>query len=178
MLFGGHPDRARGRSLSRPRASAMLQLRARASEPEEIESALQKGAAAAAAWCSSDPAVLQAMEHSALEAPCYLPIAVKKDGARDGEPGFCRAARKARRDMSTSMLHEIARRGLRAATSTPTPTRARRSSRPAPTASSRRACHFENGRGSDRMEYIQATKTDEFWQYIDEMNGEGAHDDG
>lgn len=25
-----------------------------------------------------DPAVLQAMEHSALTSPCYLPIAVKK----------------------------------------------------------------------------------------------------
>ena len=40
------------------------------------------------------------------------------------------------------------------------------------------ACHFENGRGGDRMEYIQATKTDEFWRYIDERNGEEARSDG
>ena len=40
------------------------------------------------------------------------------------------------------------------------------------------ACHFENGCGSDRMEYIKATKNDEFWQYIDEVNGEGAHENG
>ena len=39
-------------------------------------------------------------------------------------------------------------------------------------------CHFENGCGSDRMEYIKATKNDEFWQYIDEVNGEGAHENG
>ena len=32
----------------------------------------------------SDPEVLTAMEHSALESPCYLPIAVKKDGSVSG----------------------------------------------------------------------------------------------
>jgi len=28
------------------------------------------------------------------------------------------------------------------------------------------------------MEYIKATKNDEFWQYIDEVNGEGARENG
>ena len=32
----------------------------------------------------NDPQVLQAMEHSALESPCYLPIGVKKDGSLSG----------------------------------------------------------------------------------------------
>ena len=33
----------------------------------------------------SDPQVLRAMEHSALESPCYLPIGVKKDGSLSGD---------------------------------------------------------------------------------------------
>ena len=37
---------------------------------------------------------------------------------------------------------------------------------------------FENGCGSDRMEYIKATKNDEFWQHIDEVNGKEARSDG
>ena len=40
------------------------------------------------------------------------------------------------------------------------------------------ACHFENGRGGDHIEYIKATKTDEFWSYIDEVNGEGGRKNG
>ena len=40
------------------------------------------------------------------------------------------------------------------------------------------ACHFENGCGSDRMEYIKATKNDEFWQHIDEVNGKEARENG
>ena len=31
-----------------------------------------------------DPEVLRAMEHSALEAPCFLPIQVSKDGGISG----------------------------------------------------------------------------------------------
>ena len=37
----------------------------------------------------SDPEVLTAMEHSALESPCYLPIAVKKDGSVSGLASQC-----------------------------------------------------------------------------------------
>ena len=136
MLFGGHEIVPAG-VLYTPAREPMLRC-ARDTEPEKIEKALKKELRRSG-MVLEDPAVLQAMEHSALESPCYLPIA----GNIDADP-YARTPQQ-----SACTYCEFAS-----------------------------ACHFENGCGSDRMEYIKATKNDEFWQYIDEVNGEGAHENG
>ena len=73
MLFGGHEIVPAG-VLYTPAREPMLRC-ARDTEPEKIEKALKKELRRSG-MVLEDPAVLQAMEHSALESPCYLPIAV------------------------------------------------------------------------------------------------------
>ncbi len=51
---------------------------------QELEAAL-RGELRRTGLVLSDPQVLQAMEHSALEKPCYLPVAVKRDGSLSGD---------------------------------------------------------------------------------------------
>ncbi len=55
----------------------------RAIAPDKL-AALLRGELRRTGMVLSDPEVLTAMEHSALESPCYLPIAVKKDGSVSG----------------------------------------------------------------------------------------------
>ena len=81
MLFGGHEIVPAG-VLYTPAREPMLRC-ARDTEPERIEKALKKELRRSG-MVLEDPAVLQAMEHSALEEPSYLPIAVKKDGTVTG----------------------------------------------------------------------------------------------
>ncbi|MFR6087273.1 MAG: PD-(D/E)XK nuclease family protein [Oscillospiraceae bacterium] len=55
-----------------------------------------------------DPEVLRAMEHSALEAPCFLPIQVSKDGGISG--GVATAAQLGRLGQYVEkLLHQIIR---------------------------------------------------------------------
>ena len=106
-----------------------------------------------------------------------LPAHRGEKGRRgDGKPCFCRAARKAL-EYVDHILHEITQEVF--AGNIDADPYARTPQQSACTyCEFASACHFENGCGSDRMEYIKATKNDEFWQYIDEVNGEGAHENG
>ena len=40
------------------------------------------------------------------------------------------------------------------------------------------ACHFENGCGGDRIEYIHATGAEQLWEHVDRTIGEGGKRDG
>ena len=40
------------------------------------------------------------------------------------------------------------------------------------------ACHFENGRGGDHIEYIRATGAEQLWEHVDRTIGEGGKRDG
>ena len=40
------------------------------------------------------------------------------------------------------------------------------------------ACHFENGCGGDRIEYIRATGAEQLWEHVDRTIGEGGKRDG
>ena len=123
-----------------------------------------------------DPAVLQAMEHSALTSPCYLPIAVKKDGAVTGSLASAEQLGKLSKYVDR-LLHEITQEVF--AGNIDADPYARTPQLSACTyCEFASACHFENGCGSDRMEYIKATKNDEFWQHIDEVNGKEARENG
>ena len=173
MLFGGHEIVPAG-VLYTPAREPMLRC-ARDTEPETIEKALKKELRRSG-MVLEDPAVLQAMEHSALESPCYLPIAVKRDGAVTGSLASAEQLGKLSKYVD-HILHEITQEVF--AGNIDADPYARTPQQSACTyCEFASACHFENGCGSDRMEYIKATKNDEFWQYIDELNGEGAHENG
>ena len=147
---------------------------ARSTEPEKIEKALKKELRRSG-MVLSDPAVLRAMEHSALEAPCYLPVAVKKDGAVSG--GLATAEQLGKLSKYVDyLLGQIA--GEIFSGDIDADPCARTPQQPACTyCEFAPACHFENGRGSDRVEYIRATKGEEFWRYVDEVNERGARSD-
>ena len=172
-LFGGKEIVPAG-VLYTPAREPMLRC-ARDTAPEKIEKARKKELRRSG-MVLEEPAVLQAMEHSALEEPSYLPIAVKKDGTVTGnlasEGQFEKLARYVDR-----VLREIA--GEVFSGNIDADPYARTPQQSACTyCEFASACHFEEGSGSDRMEYIKATKNDEFWQHIDEVNGEEAREDG
>ena len=172
-LFGGKEIVPAG-VLYTPAREPMLRC-ARDTEPEKIEKALKKELRRSG-MVLEDPAVLQAMEHSALESPCYLPIAVKRDGAVTGSLASAEQLGKLSKYVD-HILHEITQEVF--AGNIDADPYARTPQQSACTyCEFASACHFEEGSGSDRMEYIKATKNDEFWQHIDEVNGEEAREDG
>lgn len=173
MLFGGHEIVPAG-VLYTPAREPMLRC-ARDTAPEKIEKARKKELRRSG-MVLEDPAVLQAMEHSALTSPCYLPIAVKKDGAVTGSLASAEQLGKLSKYVDR-LLHEITQEVF--AGNIDADPYARTPQLSACTyCEFANACHFENGCGSDRMEYIKATKNDEFWQHIDEVNGKEARSDG
>ena len=172
-LFGGQEIVPAG-VLYTPAREPMLRC-ARDTAPEKIEKARKKELRRSG-MVLEDPAVLQAMEHSALTSPCYLPIAVKKDGAVTGSLASAEQLGKLSKYVDR-LLHEITQEVF--AGNIDADPYARTPQLSACTyCEFASACHFENGCGSDRMEYIKTTKNDEFWQHIDEVNGKEARSDG
>ena len=172
-LFGGQEIVPAG-VLYTPAREPMLRC-TRDTAPEKIEKARKKELRRSG-MVLEDPAVLQAMEHSALTSPCYLPIAVKKDGAVTGSLASAEQLGKLSKYVNR-LLHEITQEVF--AGNIDADPYARTPQLSACTyCEFASACHFENGCGSDRMEYIKATKNDEFWQHIDEVNGKEARSDG
>ncbi len=128
---------SRRASLYLPAREKLLNLPRNASE-EEIERAMHKELQRSG-MVLNDPAVLHAMEHSALEAPCYLPVRVKR--ARTARP---RSPAASPRALSSASWAYTLRSSCaawcaswRAATSTPTRGRAASRTAPAPIANSR-----------------------------------------
>jgi ATP-dependent helicase/nuclease subunit B len=115
-----------------------------------------------------EPEVLRAMEHSALESPCYLPVTLSKKG--DISSGVASAAQLGKLSRYVEkLLHQIARELRQGNIDADPCTRGPRDSACTycPFAA---ACHFDETR--DRRHYLHKPKTDEFWQYIDEETGE------
>ena len=172
-LFGGKEIVPAG-VLYTPAREPMLRC-ARDTAPEAIEKARKKELRRSG-MVLEEPAVLQAMEHDALEAPSYLPIAVKKDGTVTGsiasEGQFEKLSRYVDRVLR-EIADEVFSGNIDADPYARTPQQSA-----CTYCEFASACHFEEGSGSDRMEYIKATKSDEFWQHIDEVNGEEAREDG
>lgn len=128
----------------------------------------------------NDSAVLHAMEHSALEAPCYLPVRVKKN--KDGETEISGSiATSAQLGKLGLYVEEQLRRMVRelASGNIDADPWARSEQDSACTyCEFAPACHFENGRGGDRIEYICATGAEQLWEHVDRTIGEGGKRDG
>ena len=148
-------------------ARDVILRRSRDTSRADVEKALRKELRRSG-MVLDEPEVLRAMEHSALEEPCYLPIAVKKDGSISGSIASAARLGKLSRYVE-KLLHQIARELRQGNIDADPCTRGPRDSACTycPFAA---ACHFDETR--DRRHYLHKPKTDEFWQYIDEETGE------
>lgn len=122
----------------------------------------------------SEPEVLRAMEHSALENPLRLPILVKatREGERTVSGSLATAEQLGKLSRYVDkLLRDIGREAERGNIDADPYVRS-----PQDTACTwcpyAAACHFEPGRGSDRYEYIPKTGTEEFWSAVDAAIGE------
>ena len=176
-LFGGYPIEPAG-VLYLPAREKLLNLPRNASEAE-IERAMHKELQRSG-MVLNDPAVLRAMEHSALEAPCYLPVRVKK--SKDGETEITGSiATSAQLGKLGLYVEEQLRRMVRelASGNIDADPWARSEQDSACTyCEFAPACHFENGCGGDRIEYIRATGAEQLWEHVDRTIEEGGKRDG
>ncbi|MBR5571746.1 MAG: PD-(D/E)XK nuclease family protein [Oscillospiraceae bacterium] len=152
--------------LYHPARSEILRME-RNTGDEKIADALRKSVARTG-LVLGEPEVLQAMEHSALEKPTFLPISVNKDGNISG--GIASAAQLGKLGRYVDkLLHDITReiadgnidadpyaRGPQEGACTYCPFAS--------------ACYFDKQR--DTMRYLKKTSPDEFWQIVDQETGE------
>ena len=167
MLFGGHEIVPAG-VLYTPAREPMLRC-ARDTEPEKIEKALKKELRRSG-MVLSDPQVLRAMEHSALESPHYLPIKVKKDGSiADGVASAEQLGKLGR--YVDRLLHQIARE-IGSGSIDADPVAHGPQDRACQHCDFAAACGFQEGRGGDRVRYIRSVDPGEFWKFVEEESRE------
>ena len=119
----------------------------------------------------SEPQVLQAMEHSALEKPCYLPIGAKKDGGVTGSVATAAQLGHLGRYVD-KLLHQIA--GEIAGGNIDADPYARGPQDSACTyCAFASACYFDDSR--DKRRPLYKTDSDEFWALMERENGEEGH---
>ena len=119
-----------------------------------------------------EPDVLRAMEHSALEDPCYLPLVINKKGdITDGVASAEQLGKLSR--YVDNVLGQIARE-LRQGNIDADPWSESPQKSVCTYCAFASACYFDEGR--DRRRYKRKTDTKDFWKFIDEETGkEGDH---
>ena len=137
-------------------------------QPEKLQAALQEELRRSG-MVLADPEVLRAMEHSALEAPHYLPIRVKKDGSISDGIASAEQLGKLGRYVE-DLLHQIARE-IGSGNIDADPVARGPQERACDRCDFAAACAFQEGRGGDRVRYIRTVKPEEFWQFVDAENG-------
>ena len=138
--------------------------------PEELQSRVEKELHRSGLLLA-DPAVLQAMEHDALREPHFLPLRVGKDGSIAGS--VASAARLGKLgNYVEELLHQITRE-VRDGNIDADPWYKSAEENACAFCDWADACHFQDGRGRDRLHYIRQLKQEEFWQLIEETEEEG-----
>ncbi len=138
----------------------------RAIPPDKLASLL-RGELRRTGMVLSDPEVLTAMEHSALESPCYLPIAVKKDGSVSGLAAGVLADAAQMGKMGRyvdSLLRRVAQE-LGSGNIDADPCRRGPQESVCDWCPFASACWFDEKR--DKPHYLQKTTPEEFWQLVD-----------
>ncbi len=177
-LFGGYPIEPAG-VLYLPAREKLLKMPRGATE-EEIERAMHKELQRSG-MVLAEPEVLRAMEHSALESPCYLPVRVKrgKDGGSEIAGSIATSAQLGKLGLYVDELLRKMVRELSAGNIDADPWARSEQDSACTYCEFAPACHFEAGCGGDRIEYIRATAAEEFWQHIDKtIEGRGSDDGG
>lgn len=125
-----------------------------------------------------DPEVLQAMEHSALEEPCYLPLKVKKSKSGESElVGNVASAQQLGKlaIYIEKLVRQIARE-MNEGNIDADPWAKNEQESACRFCAFRSACHFTDGRGRDRVEYIRKTTAAELWEHVNKSIGEEGED--
>ena len=117
-----------------------------------------------------EPEVLRAMEHSALEMPCYLPISVKKDGTLSGDIATAAQLGHLGRYVDR-LLHQIAGEIAHGNIDADPYARGPQDSACTYCAFSS-ACYFDESR--DKRRQLHKTDSGEFWAMLEKENGEEA----
>lgn len=143
----------------------------RTATQEQIEKDLQKELRRSG-LVLQDAEVLQAMEHSALEKPVYLPISVKKDGTiTDGVASLQQLGQLGK--YVEHLLHEIAGELAQGNVDADPITQAQISACQYCAYAS--ACYFRDEKGGDRQRYMKKKKPQEVWESIDRELRKEAH---
>ena len=117
-----------------------------------------------------EPEVLQAMEHTALTEPRYLPLAL--DRSRSITRGVASAAELGKLGRYVDhLLHEIARE-VGGGTIDADPCSRGENDNACTYCEFASACHFIDGRGGDHYSYIRPVRQEEFWHGVDVALGE------
>ena len=166
--YFGHPIVPCG-VLYQPARSVILR-QDRGISDEKLKAALQKELRRTG-LVLGEPQILQAMEHSALESPCYLPIGVKKDGGVTGSVATAAQLGHLGRYVD-KLLHQIA--GEIAGGNIDADPYARGPQDSACTyCAFASACYFDDSR--DKRRPLYKTDSDEFWALMERENGEEGH---
>ena len=137
---------------------------------EKLKAALQKELRRTG-LVLGEPQVLQAMEHSALESPCYLPIGVKKDGGISGSVATAAQLGHLGRyvdKLLRQIAGEIARGNIDA-----DPYARNSQDSACDYCAFASACYFDDSR--DKRRQLYKTDSDEFWNLMERENGEEGH---
>ena len=117
-----------------------------------------------------DPQVLAAMEHSALEEPRYLPLALDKD--HNITRGIASAAQLGKLSRYVDrLLHQVARE-VGEGNIDADPCYRSETDNACLYCAFAAACHFSDGEAGDHTSPIYPLKPEEFWQQVDEVLGE------
>ncbi len=121
-----------------------------------------------------DPEVLRAMEHDALTDPGYLPLQVKK--SKDGETelvgNIASAQQLGKLALYIEKLVRQIAREMNEGNIDADPWARSEQESACRFCAFRSACHFNDGCGSDRVEYIRRTTAAELWEHIEQTIGE------
>ena len=113
----------------------------------------------------AEPQVLQAMEHEALTEPRYLPLRVNRNGDLSGSLASAAQLGALGRYVET-LLHDIAGE-IRRGNIDADPCCHTEEDSPCRYCDWAPACHFQDGRDGDRLNYILPVKPEEFWREIE-----------
>lgn len=118
----------------------------------------------------SDPEVLKAMEHGALEKPRYLPLSIDKEGSIT--KGVATAEQLGKLSKYLDKLLERIAREMRGGNIDADPCWRGEQDNACTYCEFASACHFMDMDDSDRPEVIRTVDPQAFWQYVDETIGE------
>ena len=166
--YFGHPVVPAG-VLYTPARDVILRTERGVTE-EKIRAALDKELRRSG-MVLAEPEVLQAMEHSALEKPCFLPIEVKKGGTITG--GLASAAQLGKLGQYVErLLHEITDE-LSSGNINADPCSRSPQESSCDWCEYASACCFEEGR--DRRRMMKKVRDSEFWRFIEQETEEVRH---
>ena len=119
----------------------------------------------------SQPEVLKAMEHSALESPRFLPISLNRSGDITG--GLATAEELGKLGKYIDQLLSRIAGELHGGVIDADPCYTNENDNACTYCEFASACHFVDGENGDHCRPLRPIKPEEFWSQIDQLTGEG-----